>query len=238
MKFALGENPKNSYGEKKESPMTRMATAALIRESLTQAREYLAKKQAAQTEEDKEAPDFDAKLEALIPVVEGKVPAHFHAHRCDDIATAVRIAKEFHLNYVIIHGTEGHLVADLLGREGARVVTGPIISDRGKPELLHQTVENTAKLARAGVKVAICTDHPENPIQYLPLAAALCVRHGLSEEQALRAITVDAAEIAGIADRVGSLAPGKDADLVLYPGSPFDLEAMPQGVWILGEQVL
>jgi imidazolonepropionase-like amidohydrolase len=238
MKFALGENPKNSYGEKKESPMTRMATAALIRESLTQAREYLAKKQAAQTEEDKEAPDFDAKLEALIPVVEGKVPAHFHAHRCDDIATAVRIAKEFHLNYVIIHGTEGHLVADLLAREGARVVTGPIISDRGKPELLHQTVENTAKLARAGVKVAICTDHPENPIQYLPLAAALCVRHGLSEEQALRAITVDAAEIAGIADRVGSLAPGKDADLVLYPGSPFDLEAMPQGVWILGEQVL
>jgi imidazolonepropionase-like amidohydrolase len=117
------------------------------------------------------------------------------------------------------------------------VATGPIIGDRGKPELLHQTVENTARLVRAGVQVAICTDHPENPIQYLPLAAALCVRHGLGEEQALRAITLDAAEIGGIADRVGSLTPGKDADLVLYPGSPFALEALPEAVWILGERV-
>ena len=237
MKFALGENPKGSYGEKKESPMTRMATAALIRDALERAREYGAKQQAAREDPDKEAPDFDARLEALLPVVQGKLPAHFHAHRCDDIATAVRISREFGLKYVIIHGTEGHLVADLLAREGARVVTGPIIGDRGKPELLHQTVENTARLVRAGVQVAICTDHPENPIQYLPLAAALCVRHGLGEEQALRAITLDAAEIGGIADRVGSLTPGKDADLVLYSGSPFALEALPEAVWILGERV-
>lgn len=234
MKFALGENPKGSYGEKKESPMTRMATAALIRENLEKAREYLSKKQAAQSDPEEEAPDFDARLEALIPVLEGALPAHFHAHRCDDIATAVRISREFHLNYVIIHGTEGHLVAEQLRRAGARVITGPIISDRGKPELLHLSVENTAKLAQAGVPVAICTDHPENPIQYLPLAAALCVRHGLSEEQALRAITLSAAEIGGIADRVGSLTPGKDADFVLYPGSPFELEALPRAVWIQG----
>lgn len=236
MKFALGENPKGSYGEKKETPMTRMATAALMRECLAQAKEYGEKKRAAERDPDKDAPDFDAKLEALLPVVQGKLPAHFHAHRADDIATAVRIAKEFSLDYVIVHGTEGHLVADLLAREGARVVTGPVIGDRSKPELLHQSVENTARLAEAGVKVAICTDHPENPIQYLPLAAALCVRHGLDEERALRAITIDAAEIGGIADRVGSLTPGKDADLVLYPGSPFALDALPEAVWILGER--
>lgn len=158
--------------------MTRMATAALIRESLSQAREYGCKQRAAKKDPEKEAPDFDAKLEALLPVVEGRLPAHFHAHRADDLATAVRIAKEFSLDYVLIHGTEGHLVADLLAREGARVVTGPIIGDRSKPELLHQSVENTARLAQAGVRVAICTDHPENPIQYLPMAAALCARRG------------------------------------------------------------
>jgi imidazolonepropionase-like amidohydrolase len=117
------------------------------------------------------------------------------------------------------------------------VVTGPVIGDRSKPELVHQSVENTAKLAAAGVKVAICTDHPENPVQYLPLAAAVCVRHGLSREQALRAISLDAAEIAGIADRVGSISVGKDADLVLYPSSPFQLDALPQAVWIDGIQV-
>lgn len=237
MKFALGENPKSSYGEKKESPMTRMATAALIRETLAQARDYLRKKRAAEQDSEKDAPDFDAKLEALIPVVEGTLPAHFHAHRADDIATAIRIAKEFQLNYVIIHGTEGHLIADLLAREQVPVVTGPIIGDRSKPELAHQTMENTAKLAAAGVQVAVCTDHPENPVQYLPLAAALCARHGLSQEQALRAITLDAAEIAGIADRVGSITPGKDADLVLCSGSPLSMDSAILGVWIDGVRV-
>lgn len=237
MKFALGENPKGAYGEKKETPMTRMATAALIRECLAQAKEYGEKQEAAQQDPEKEPPDFDAKLEALLPVVRGELPAHFHAHRADDIATAIRIAKEFSLDYVLIHATEGHLVADILAREGARVVTGPIIGDRSKPELLHQTLENTARLVSAGVKAAICTDHPENPVQYLPLGAGLCVRHGLSEEQALRAITIDAAEIAGIADRVGSITPGKDADLVLYAGSPFKLDALPEAVWLNGERV-
>ncbi|MCD7886576.1 MAG: amidohydrolase [Clostridiales bacterium] len=237
MKFALGENPKGAYGEKKESPMTRMATAALIRENLALAAEYLRKKRAAAEDEDKDPPDFDAKLEALAPVLEKKLPAHFHAHRADDIATAVRIAKEFDLDYVIIHGTEGHLVADLLAAEGARVVTGPIIGDRSKPELSRQTLGNTAALAKAGVKVAICTDHPENPVQYLPLAAAITAKNGLDTEQALRAISIDAAEIAGIADRVGSITPGKDADLVLYSGHPFDLQSKIMGVWIDGVRV-
>lgn len=237
MKFALGENPKGVYSEKKESPMTRMATAALIRENLAQAQEYLRKKRDAQEDEDKDAPDFDAKLEALVPVVEGTLPAHFHAHRADDIATAIRISKEFHLNYVIVHGTEGYLISDLLAQEQVKVITGPIIGDRSKPELARQTIKNTAKLAKAGIQVAVCTDHPENPVQYLPLAAALTVKHGLSTEQALRAITIYAAEIAGIADRVGSIAPGKDGDLVLYSGHPFDLTSEILGVWIDGERV-
>ena len=237
MKFALGENPKGTYGEKKEAPMTRMATAALIRENLAQAAEYLRKQEGAKADPEKDPPDFDAKLEALVPVVKGELPAHFHAHRADDIATAVRIAKEFGLDYVILHGTEGHLVADLLAQEGARVVTGPIIGDRSKPELAHQRVENTAILARAGVQVAICTDHPENPIQYLPVAAALTCRAGLDRETALRAITCDAADIAGIGDRVGSLRLGKDADLVLWSGHPFDFSSAIQGVWIDGTRV-
>lgn len=237
MKFALGENPKSVYSERKESPMTRMATASLIREKLAETKEYLRKKNAARQDEEKDAPDFDAALEALIPVVEGTLPAHFHAHRADDIATAIRISKEFGLNFVLVHGTEGHLVADILAREGVSVITGPIIGDRSKPELMHQTVENTPALVHAGVKVAICTDHPENPVQYLPFAASIAARHGLDKEQALRAITIDAAEICGIADRVGSIAPGKDADLVLYSGHPFDFDSRILGVWIDGKAV-
>ncbi|MCC8063575.1 MAG: amidohydrolase [Clostridiales bacterium] len=237
MKFALGENPKGVYGQQKDGPMTRMATAARIREALAQAEEYRRKQAAARQDEDKDPPDFDAKLEALVPVLERRVPAHFHVHRADDIATAVRIAKEFRLDYVLIHATEGHLVADLLAAEGARVVAGPIISDRGKPELLHQTLENAAVLAQAGVQVAICTDHPENPVQYLPLGAALCAQHGLGQERALRAITLDAADIAGIGNRVGSIAVGKDADLVLWSGHPFTLGSKPLRVWVDGVEI-
>lgn len=237
MKFALGENPKGAYGEKKETPMTRMATAALIREQLAKAKEYAAKLDAAAEDEDKDAPDFDAKLETLVPVVKGELPAHFHAHRADDIATAIRIAKEFSLDYVILHGTEGHLVADLIAKEGVSVVPGPIIGDRSKPELANQRVENAAKLAKAGIKVALCTDHPENPIQYLPLAAGVACRAGLDAETALKAITIHAAEISGIADRVGSLKVGKDADFVLWEGNPLSLEGRIHGVWIDGKRV-
>lgn len=237
MKFALGENPKGAYGEKKETPMTRMATAALIREQLAKAKEYAAKLDAAAEDEDKDAPDFDAKLEALVPVVKGELPAHFHAHRADDIATAIRIAREFSLDYVILHGTEGHLVADLIAKEGVSVVPGPIIGDRSKPELANQRVENAAKLAKTGIEIALCTDHPENPIQYLPLAAGVACRAGLDAETALKAITIHAAEISGIADRVGSLMVGKDADFVLWEGNPLSLEGRIHGVWVDGVRV-
>ena len=237
MKFALGENPKSVYNDRKETPVTRMATAALIRENLSKALEYQDKQDKAEEDPDQDMPDYDAKLDALLPVLRGELPAHFHAHRADDIATAVRIAKEFGLRYVIVHGTEGSRVAELLAAEGAAVITGPCLTDRSKPELSGQSLENPARLSRAGVKVAICTDHPETPIQYLPLCAAMAVRGGMEEEEALAAITSHAAEIAGLSRRVGTLTPGKDADIVVTSGHPLDWKSTVQAVFIDGAQV-
>ena len=237
MKFALGENPKSVYNDKNQAPNTRMATAALIREQLSRALEYRDKQDKAQEDQDEDMPDFDAKLEALSAVAGGDLPAHFHAHRADDIATAVRLSREFGLSYVIVHGTEGHLVADLLAREGVPVITGPCLTDRSKPELAGQTLENPARLSRAGVKVAICTDHPETPIQHLPLCAAMAVRYGMDEEEALAAITRNAAEIAGVGRRVGTLSPGKDADIVVTNAHPFDWRSQIRAVFIDGLRV-
>ena len=237
MKFALGENPKSVYNDRKETPVTRMATAAIIRENLARAVEYRDKQIKAGEDPDTDMPDFDAKLEALFPVAGGELPAHFHAHRADDIATAVRIAKEFGLRYVIVHGTEGHLLAGYLAAEGVPVITGPCLGDRSKPELANQTLENPAILARAGVKVAICTDHPETPIQYLPICAAMAVRAGMEEEEALAAITRNAAEIGGVDSRVGTLTPGKDADVVVTSGHPLDWKSRVEAVFINGGRV-
>ncbi len=237
MKFALGENPKSVYNDRKETPVTRMATAALIREELSKAMEYQDKQDKASEDPDTDMPDYDAKLEALLPVLKGEVPAHFHAHRADDIATAVRLSKEFGLKYVIVHGTEGYKISDLLAAEGAAVITGPCLTDRSKPELVGQTLANPALLSKAGVRVAICTDHPETPIQYLPLCAAMAVRGGMEEEEALAAITRNPAEIAGIGHRVGTLTPGKDADIVVTQGHPFDWNGKVQAVFLEGKQV-
>ena len=236
MKFALGENPKSVYNERKETPVTRMATAALIREQLSRATEYQYKQEKAELEE-RDKPDFDAALEALLPVLAGKVPAHFHAHRADDIATAVRLAREFGLDLTIVHGTEGRLIADFLAKEGVPVITGPSLTDRSKPELRGLSLDNAAALAAAGVRVAICTDHPETPIQYLSLCAALAARAGMDEEEALAAITINAACIAGVDDRLGSLTIGKDADVVVLSGHPFDFKSRVQHVWIDGQEV-
>ena len=237
MKFALGENPKSVYNERKETPVTRMATAAIIRENLAKAQEYQDKQSKAEEDPEEDMPDFDAKLEALVPVVTGDLPAHFHAHRADDIATAVRIAGEFGLKLTVVHGTEGYLVADLLAQAGAPVITGPCLTDRSKPELAGQSLENPAKLRAAGVKVAICTDHPETPIQYLPLCAAMAVRGGMEPEDALAAITRDAAQIAGLDRRVGTLTPGKDADIVVTHGHPFDWNGGIRAVFLNGKRV-
>ena len=237
MKFALGENPKSVYNDRKETPVTRMATAALIREELSKALEYQDKQDKASEDPDTDMPDFDAKLEALLPVLKGEVPAHFHAHRADDIATAVRLSREFGLKYVIVHGTEGYKISDLLASEGAAVITGPCLTDRSKPELVGQTLENPALLAKAGVKVAICTDHPETPIQYLPLCAAMAVRGGMDPEEALAAITRNPAQIAGIAGRVGTLTVGKDADLVVTDRHPLDWNGKITAVFLEGKQI-
>ena len=237
MKFALGENPKSVYNERKEAPVPRMATAAIIRENLSKALEYMDKQSKAENDPDMDMPDFDAKLEALVGVLRGELPVHCHAHRADDIATAVRICREFGLRLVVVHGTEGHLISELLARENIPVITGPCLTDRCKPELMNQTIENPALLSRAGVKVAICTDHPETPIQYLPLCAAIAVRAGMDEEEALAAITINPAVIAGLEKRVGSLAVGKDADVVVTSRHPLDWKSRVEAVFIGGKQV-
>ncbi len=238
MKLALGENPKWVYHERHETPVTRMATAAIIRENLRKALEYAEKLERAAADGEEDKPDYDARLEALLPVVRGELPVHIHAHRADDIATGVRIAKEFGLKCVIVHGTEGHLIPELLAREGVPVITGPCLGDRSKPELANMTLSSPAVLARCGVETAICTDHPETPVQYLPLCAAMAVKGGMDPESALECITVRAARIAGIDGRVGSLAPGKDADVVVTAGHPLDPLSRVRAVFIDGKRIL
>lgn len=236
MKFALGENPKGIH--KGHGPATRMATAALIRDRLTQALNYEAKYARAAADDALDDPEFDPQLDALRPVVTGRLPAHFHAHRADDIVTAVRLSREFGLDCAIVHGTEGHLIADFLAREGVPVITGPFLTDRSKPELANLTLENTAILARAGVQTAICTDHPETPIALLPFCAAMAARAGMDEEEALAAITINAACICGAGDRLGSLSPGKDADVVVMDGHPFHWNTKVTHVLIDGQEVI
>ncbi|MCM1578502.1 MAG: amidohydrolase [Ruminococcus sp.] len=221
IKFALGENPKSYYEERDEAPQTRPATAALIREALYKAERYMEQKAAA--EDIADLPEYDIKCEALIPLLKGELAAHIHCHRADDIMTALRLRDEFGLNALLVHCTEGHLIADILAERKAAAVIGPIIGDRGKPELANASLENAAKLMKAGVPIAICTDHPETPVQYLALGAALCAKNGLPREDALAAVTVNAAKLGGFGDRAGSIEPGKDADLILLDGDPFDV---------------
>lgn len=237
MKLALGENPKQVYHDRDETPVTRMATAAIIRENLRKAVEYGEKLDKAARDEDADPPDYDAKLEALLPVVRGELPVHIHAHRADDIATGIRIAKEFKLKCVIVHGTEGHLIPELLAGEHVPVITGPALGDRSKPELANMTLKTPLILSRAGVDVAICTDHPEVPIQYLPLCAALAVKGGMDPEEALAAITVNAARIAGLDSSLGSLTPGKEADIVITDRHPLELLGEVRGVWMGGRRI-
>lgn len=237
LKLALGENPKSVYHERKETPMTRMGTAALIRAQFSEALEYMDKQNKADAEEDTDPPDFDPKLEALLPALRGELPVHIHAHRADDIATAVRLAREFGLKPVVVHGTEGHLLPELLAGAHIPVITGPILTDRSKPELANSTIETPARLAAAGVEIAICTDHPVTPIQYLPLCAAMAVRGGLDPEEALKAITLNGAKLAGVEHRVGSLTPGKDADVVVADRHPLDWLGRVTAVFIGGVRV-
>ncbi len=238
MKFALGENPKRVYNEKGETPLTRMATAAIIREGLYKSRRYAHDMDIYYSDnENYEPPEYDIKCEALMPLLDRKQKAFFHCHRADDICTAMRIAKEFSLELVIIHGTEGYKIADILGEEEIPVICGPLICDRCKPEMRGLELKNAAVLAENNVKLAICTDHTVIPIQYLPISAQAAVKGGLDMEKALRSLTIDAAEILGVDDVTGSLTVGKDADIQLYRRgeSPLDLMSEPVLVMIDGE---
>ncbi|MGI5958651.1 MAG: amidohydrolase [Massiliimalia sp.] len=238
MKFAMGENPKNVYHDKEQTPMTRMGTAALIREQLMKAKHYKKDLKRSKREEDVDPPEYDMKCEALLPVLKGKMKAFFHAHRADDIFTAIRIAKEFQLDYVIVHGTEGYQIADLLAEEHADVIAGPVICDRSKPEMRGLSIENPAILKKHGVRVALCTDHPVIPIQYLGLSGGVAVKGGMDYDDALRMLTIVPAQICGIDHRVGSIKPGKDADLVVIQGDILNVYAKPDYVILNGEVVV
>ncbi len=232
IKFALGENPKMTYMNRDETPCTRMAIAAMIREALLKAQRYMADKEAAESESD--LPELDPKSEALIPLLRGELKAHFHCHRADDIFTALRISREFGLDYVLIHCTDGHLIAGELALENAAAVVGPIICDPCKPELANITPKNAGLLAQHGVRTAICTDHSETPIEYLPLTVGIAVKNGMTFMQALEAVTINAAEIGGIDDLAGSIEMGKRADMVIFEGSPFEVMSEPKLVMING----
>lgn len=218
MKIAFGENPKRVYNSQKKSPVTRMATAALLRETLFKARTYMEKME--NTEDDAKKPDYDMKMEALIPVLKKEIPLKAHAHRADDIFTSIRIAKEFDVNLTLEHCTDGHLIAEDLAREGKPAVVGPTFGDRSKFELKNKTFDTPRVLYEAGVKIAINTDSPVIPLQHLSLCAGLAHKAGLPEIESLKAITINPAEIVGIADRVGSIEVGKDADIVIFDGNP------------------
>ncbi len=238
MKAALGENPKTVYNSSNKMPTTRMATASLMRQVLIEAKEYLMKKDKYEKDpENNDKPSYDMKLEALVPVLKGELILKIHAHRADDIATAVRIPNEFNLNITVDHCTEGYLVADLLKKYEIPVICGPIVSDRSKPELSNMIDENAKILCEKGLDVAIMTDHPVTPIKYLPFCAMVAHKAGLGREEALKAITINAAKVNGIADRVGSLEVGKDADIVILSGDPLDFMTRVTTTIINGEVV-
>jgi imidazolonepropionase-like amidohydrolase len=236
LKVAFGENPKRVYGEQKKTPSTRMGTAALLRENFIKAQYYKAKRQHGINDPDN-AVERDLKLEILCDVLDKKIPLRAHAHRADDILTALRIAREFDVNIVIEHCTEGHLIADELAEAKIPAVVGPSLVSRSKYELKDVSFATPGMLAKKGVKVALITDHPVIPVQYLPVCAALAVKEGMEEMDALAAITINAAEIIGISDRIGSLEKGKDADVVIWDGFPLDIKSKPVQVMIDGRVV-
>lgn len=215
MKCAFGENPKRCYGQgSKKSPMTRMAVAALLRETLFKTRRYMEDKAAGKN------PPFDMKLEAMEPVLRGEIPLKCHAHRADDILTAIRIAKEFGVKMTMDHCTDGEVIADELAKEGFPAFVGPSLGGKSKVELQNKSFTTPGVLSKAGVKVSIITDAPVIPLQNLPMCAGLAAGAGLPMEEAWKAITINPAESLGIADRVGSLEPGKDGDVVIWTADP------------------
>lgn len=217
MKVAFGENPKTCYGDKDEYPATRMGVAALLRKTLFEAMQYKKDKENGTLEKE----DFE--MEAWLPVLNKEIPLKAHAHRADDILTAIRIAKEFDLHMTLDHGTESHLIAELVKESGHPVIVGPDLTSRSKPEVQNMNFKTNRILQEHGVLFSIMTDHPVSMIQYLPLCAGLAVKQGLPLEEGLKAITINAARICGVEDKVGSLRKGKHADIAIFTGNPMEV---------------
>lgn len=231
MKFAVGENPKRCYGQSKgHTPSTRMSIASILRDAFTKTKIYMAKKESGEDV-------YDDRWEALIPVLKGTLPAHFHAHRSDDILTVIRICKEFGLRYTLVHATDSVAILPYLQKEGGIPIIGPSLGPTSKTESRASSFANAGILSKAGLEVAITTDHDVQPLQYLPVFAALCVREGMDVDAALRAITINPAKIAGIEDRVGSIEVGKDADICVFSNHPFEFMSKTTAVFIDGIRV-
>ena len=229
LKMAFGENPKRVHGEKDKTPSTRMATMAIARQGFYEAQEYIKK-----SDEDKE---FSLQTEHIAKALNGGIPVRAHAHRADDIMTAIRLRDEFNLDLVVEHCTDGHLIADELKEANVPVTVGPSLSNRAKVEMEHVTFRTPGVLANAGVDVALITDHPCTPIQYLPICAGIAVREGMQEYDAFKALTITPAKILKIDDRTGSLKAGKDADIVVWDNHPFEIKGKPNMVFINGIKV-
>lgn len=228
LKIAFGENPRRCYGvEQKKAPITRMGTANLIRETFYKAVQYMKK----QGEKDFQ---FNLGMEAVARVLRKEMPLRAHAHRADDIITAIRIAKEFAIDIIVEHATESYLVAEVLARENIPAIIGPTLTTRSKMEVKDKNMATPAILHQHGVSFAMMSDHPVIPSCFLPVYAGLATRYGLPEEQGLKMITSEAAKILGLSDRLGSIAPGLDADLVVWSGHPFHLASRPELIMVDG----
>lgn len=224
MKVAFGENPKRVYGNQKKKPMTRMGIAALLRETLTKAENY-------RNKQDKEK---NLGMEALVKVLEGKVPLKAHAHRADDILTALRIAREFGVRITIEHCTEGDRILDALKEAGVPCIIGPSLSTRSKYELRYRNYSTAKVLSDAGILTAIMTDHPVIPAKELRVCAIAAIREGLDPKEALKMITINPAKIFGVDQEIGSLEPGKSADFVVWSGDPFDARTYVEELYVDG----
>jgi imidazolonepropionase-like amidohydrolase len=240
LKSALGENPKRVYGERNETPSTRLGTAAVIRGAFVAAQNYQAKLAASasgDSSSERTVVERDLKLEALSRVLRREIPWRQHCHRADDIATAMRMAREFGYELVIDHGTEAYLLADQIAAASIPVIIGPLFTSRSKVELRNRSLANPGRLAAAGVTIAITTDHPVVPINFLIHQVTLAVKEGLDPVTALRAVTINPARIIGVADRIGSLTVGKDADVVIWSGDPLDVMSRAERAFTNGQEI-
>ncbi|MEU2200678.1 amidohydrolase [Isoptericola sp. NPDC019482] len=235
VKSALGENPKRVYGEQKKQPSTRLGVAAVIRQAFLDAQHYAAQRDAAEAKGEPFARDLGK--ETLARVLAGELAWDQHTHRADDIATALRLADEFGYRLVVNHGTDGAAIADVLAERDVPVIYGPLLTSRSKVELRDRDVANLARLAAAGVRVAITTDHPVVPINFLVHQASFAVKEGLDPRVALEALTVNPASFLGLDDRVGALTPGLDGDVVVWSGDPLDVGSRAEHVFVTGVEV-